>query len=141
VTGKVRKLSGLQVPSDGLGTQNIGVEATLPYNAGGSVHHQEGTMLDSLTKKPIEVIDDGDEEPYILVQLDQLELVKKLLDDAGFRYSVHDDEYSVNGKPYIAWIDVLRLVDVPAIQRLLDANEAPKLNRPRRSPSGRRGRH
>jgi hypothetical protein len=91
-------------------------------------------MLDSLTKKPIKVIDDGDDERYILVQLDQLELVKKLLDDAGFRYSVDDEEYSVNGKPYIAWIDVLRLVDVPAIQRLLDGNEAPKLNRTRMTP-------
>ncbi len=95
-------------------------------------------MLDSLTKKPIKVIDDGDEEPYILVQLDQLELVKKLLDQAGYRYSVHDDEYSVNGKPYIAWIDVSRQVDVPGIQRLLDSNEAPKMDRLRRSPSGRR---
>jgi hypothetical protein len=98
-------------------------------------------MLDSLTKKPISVIDDGDDEPFILVQLDQLELVKRLLDDAGFRYSVHDDEYSVNGKPYIAWIDVLHQVDVPAIQKLLDAKEAPTMARPRRSRSVRRSRH
>jgi hypothetical protein len=95
-------------------------------------------MLDSLTNKPIKVIDDGDGEPYILVQLDQLELVKKLLDDAGYRYSEHEDVYSVNGQPYVAWINVSDQVDVPAIQRLLDDNEAPKMGRPRRSRSGRR---
>jgi hypothetical protein len=60
------------------------------------------------------------------------------MDDAAYRYSVHYDEYSVNGKPYIAWIAVSHQVDVPAIQQPFDANEAPKMDRPRRSPSGRR---
>jgi hypothetical protein len=95
-------------------------------------------MIDSLTKKPIEVIDYGDGEPFILVQLDQLELVKKLLDDAGLQYSVHEDEYSVNGKPYVAWIDLPHQVDVPSVQRLLDESEVTKTHRRRRSPSGRR---
>ena len=95
-------------------------------------------MLDSISKKPIRVIDDGDQEPYILVQLDQLELVKKLLDDAGYRYSEHEDVYSVNGKPYVAWIALPHQVDVSSVQRLLDDSEAPRAHRRRRSPSGRR---
>ena len=83
-------------------------------------------MIDSLTNKPIEVIDYGDGEPFVLVQLDQLELVKKLLDEAGIQYSVHEDEYSVNGKPYVAWIDLPHQVDVSSVQRLLDESDAPK---------------
>jgi hypothetical protein len=105
----------------------------------GRMTTEEGPMIDSHTNKPIKVIDDGDGEPYILVQLDQLELVKKLLDEAGYRYSEHDDVYSVNGKPYVAWINVSHQVDVPAIQRLLDDHDATTKDRPtRRLRSGRR---
>ncbi len=42
-------------------------------------------MIDSFTKKPIRVIDDGDDAPYIIVRLDQLDAVKKILDRAGYR--------------------------------------------------------
>ena len=96
-------------------------------------------MIDSFTKEPIRVSDDGDAGPYMMVQLDQLDLVKKLLDDAGYHYYVDEDAISFNDQPYTAIVNLGHHADVPAIQRLLDDNEGPKMARPRRPRSGRRG--
>ena len=95
-------------------------------------------MIDSLTKEPIKVSDDADAWPYIRVQLDQLDQVKKLLDNAGFRYYVDEYAISFNGQPYTSVVNLEHDADVPAIQRLLDDNEASKTARPRRSRSVRR---
>jgi len=86
-------------------------------------------MIDSFTKERIKVNDDGDIAPYIIVQLDQLDLVKKLLDDAGFRYDEDEDAVSFNGQPYTTIVNLGLHADVLAIQRLLDANEDPKVAR------------
>jgi hypothetical protein len=96
-------------------------------------------MIDSFTKKPIKVSDDGDSGPYIMVQLDQLDQVKKLLDDADIRYTVDEDAISFNGQPYTAVVNLGHHVDVLAVQKLLDEKEDPKMARPRRPTSGRRG--
>jgi hypothetical protein len=96
-------------------------------------------MTDSFTKKPIRVIDDEDMGISILVRLDQLDLVTKLLDDAGYRYAVDEDAMSVNDEPYLTDVELEDGVDVAAIQKLLDDHEDPKLARKRRSRSGHRG--
>ena len=57
-------------------------------------------MIDSFTKKPIRVSDDDDAGPYIIVRLDQLGLVEKLLDDAGYHHDVDEDAISINDHPY-----------------------------------------
>jgi hypothetical protein len=96
-------------------------------------------MIDSFTKKPIRVYDDGGGEPYIIVRLDQLDAVKKLLDRAGCRYHVDDDQVSINGHPFVTIVSLEPGVDVAAIQKKLDDNEAPKMTRRRRSQIGHRG--
>lgn len=96
-------------------------------------------MIDSLTKKPIRVSDDGDVGPYIMVQLDQLGLVKKLLDNAGYDYYVDEDAISFNDQPYTAIVNLGNDANVPAIQSVLDDNEDPNVARRRRTRSGRRG--
>ena len=65
------------------------------------------------------------------MQLDQLELVKKLLNDAG--YVVDEDAISFNGQPYTSTVNLGHNVDVSAVQKLLDGNEDPRLAR-QRSP-------
>jgi hypothetical protein len=102
-------------------------------------HAEGGTMIDSLTKRPIQVYDDGDGAPYIVVQLDQLDQLKKLLDGAGIPYRVEDEAFSFNDQPFTAVVNVGRGVDVPAVQNLLDKTEDGKTVRHRRSRSGRRG--
>lgn len=95
-------------------------------------------MIDSFTKEPIRVSDDGDPGPYIMVQLDQLDLVKKILDDAGCRYYVDEDAISFNDQPFTTIVNLAHNADVAAIQRLLDESEDPKMARTGRSRSGRR---
>ncbi len=77
--------------------------------------------------------------PYILVRLDQLDLLKRLLDDGGVRFTVDEDAVSFNDQPYIAVVNLGHHVDVLAVQKLLDENEVPKMARPRRPRSGHRG--
>jgi hypothetical protein len=96
-------------------------------------------MIDSLTKKPIQVCDDGDGAPYIVVQLDQLDRVKKRLDDAGIPYRVEDEAFSFNDGPFATVVNLGRGVDVPAVKNLLDETEDRMTIRHTRSRSGRRG--
>jgi hypothetical protein len=95
-------------------------------------------MIDSFIKKPIQVYDDGDAWPYIIVRLDQLDLVQKLLDDAGQRYDVDEEALSINGNPYATIVQLGRHANVPAIQKLLDDNEDPKALRLGNLWTGRR---
>jgi hypothetical protein len=95
-------------------------------------------MIDSFTKEPIRVTEEGGAGPYIMVQLDQLDLVKKLLDDAGYGYQMDEEAISFNDQPFTSVINLGSHADVSAIQRLLDDNQDPSVGRPRRSRSGRR---
>jgi hypothetical protein len=64
---------------------------------------------------------------------------KKNLDDAGYGYSVDKYAMSINDEPFNLTIAFEPHVDVSALQRLFNDNEAPKLSRTRRSRIGRRG--
>jgi hypothetical protein len=96
-------------------------------------------MIDSFTKERIKVSDDGDAWPYIMVQLDQLELVKKLLDHSGIPNSVDEDAISFNDQAYSVIVNLEQNVDVAAVQKLLDGHEDPQTARHRRTKSARRG--
>ncbi len=97
-------------------------------------------MTDSFTKKPIRVIrEEEDPWPYFDVRLDQLDVVKKLLDDAGYRYSVDKYAISYKDRPYTTVVSLEHRADVAALQKLLDDHEDPKITHRRRSQSGHRG--
>jgi hypothetical protein len=96
-------------------------------------------MVDSFTKKPIRVIDDGAGDPYIIWRVDQLVAVKRILDGAGCRYDIDDEQLSINGQPFVTIVSLEPGADVAAIQKLLDDDEVPKITRRRRSRSGHHG--
>ena len=101
-------------------------------------------MTDSCSKKPITVVIDDAPWPYIEVQYDQLDFVKKLLDGAGYRYSVDKYAMSINDEPFNLTIAFEPRIDVSVLQKLFDDNEAPKLSRPKEStywPSRMRSGH
>jgi hypothetical protein len=95
-------------------------------------------MIDSLTQKPIQVGDDDDAGPYIVVLLDQLGLVTKLLDEAGYHYDVDEEALSINKGPYTTIVNLGRHADARAVQKLLDDNQDPRTAPARKSTSGRR---
>lgn len=96
-------------------------------------------MIDSFTKKRIRVIDDEGDEPFILVRVDQLDVVKEILDRAGCRYDADDEQISLDGHPFVAFVTLEPRADVPAIQKLLDESEASQVTRPRRRRSVHHG--
>ncbi|HKI18004.1 MAG TPA: hypothetical protein VKA15_08985 [Isosphaeraceae bacterium] len=96
-------------------------------------------MIDSHTKEPIRVSRYAEAWPYIRVPLDQLDLVKTLLDRAGFHYSVDKYAVSVDGETYTAVVNLEHRADVAAIQGLLDDYEDSMAMPHRRQKSGGRG--
>lgn len=96
-------------------------------------------MIDSFTNKPIQISNDGDSSPYIMVQLDQLELVKDLLTSANIRFIVGDDAISFDDQPYTAILDLDHRIDLPTVQKLLDDAKDPKTARLEKSRGSRRG--
>ena len=80
-------------------------------------------MIDSITKEPIQVRRYPEAWPYIRLPLDQLDQVKKILDDAGYRYHVAKYALSTGGKPYTVVVSLEHRADVAALQKLLDDYE------------------
>ena len=78
-------------------------------------------MTDVVTKKPLHVSTDGTAGPYIMVPLDQLDEVRRLLDQHSIRYSVDKDAISLNDEPYVTVIDLGRGADAAAVQTILDS--------------------
>jgi hypothetical protein len=77
-------------------------------------------MIDISTERPLYVSTDGTAGPYIMVPLDQLDAVRRLLDQHSIRYSVDEDAISLNDKPYVTVVDLGRGGDAPAVQTILD---------------------
>ncbi len=96
-------------------------------------------MIDSFTKKRMRVVDDEDDEPYIIVRVDQLDAVEAILDRVGCVYDADGDRISLNRHPYATFVTLDPRADVPAIQKLLDETEASEVSRPRRGRSVHRG--
>ena len=77
-------------------------------------------MIDTQKRRPIRVSTDGTAGPYIMVPVDQLDIVRTLLDRHGFRYWVESDSISLNGKPEIAIINLGLAGDSSRVQAKLD---------------------
>ncbi len=77
-------------------------------------------MIDPTTKDRITVSTDGDAGPYVMVPLDQLNVVTALLRDKQVSFWVDSDAISLDGKPEIAIINFGRGANVVQIQQLLD---------------------
>ena len=76
-------------------------------------------MIDSVTKRPIEVSEDASDNPQIVVQADQLQDVKGVLDQADIRYAVDEEALRSEG---VTATHVIKLsnVDTKAAQAVLD---------------------
>jgi hypothetical protein len=81
-------------------------------------------MINSITHEPIRVDKYPGAWPYVRVPLDQLDQVKKLLDRAGFRYSVAKNALSRDGEPnIIVKVSFEHRADVAALQALFDDHQ------------------
>jgi hypothetical protein len=78
-------------------------------------------MTDKSTKKPLCVSSNGAAGAYIVVPVDQLAVVKRLLDENSVRYSADEVAISLDEEPEVAVIDLGRGTDPRAVQRLLDS--------------------
>lgn len=61
---------------------------------------QEGqTMIDAMTRKPLQVLTDDIAGPYIVVPVSQLDELCELLDRHGIRYEVDENATALDGEP------------------------------------------
>ena len=77
-------------------------------------------MTDISTNKPLLVSTDGSAGPYIMVPLDQLDDVRRALDENNIRYWVDEAAISMNDKPFIATVNLGRAGNAGAVQAILD---------------------
>ncbi len=78
-------------------------------------------MIDAINRKSLSVSPGGTAGPYLVVQVLQLDEIRRLLDQHGVRYWVGADFFSMNGGPAEAMINLGRGADVAAIQAVLDS--------------------
>jgi hypothetical protein len=77
-------------------------------------------MIDVMTKRPFRVSTDGVAGPYLMVPVDQLDLVKEVLDRGRIRYWVDSDAISLDCEPAITVVNFGRAGDTDRIQAVLD---------------------
>ena len=77
-------------------------------------------MTDTTTQQRLEVSTDGTAGPYITVPVNQLDDVKRLLDDHHTLYWVEENAISIDGGPYISVINLGREGNAVAVQAILD---------------------
>ena len=81
----------------------------------------EGTAVtDTATNQPL-VVQDHETGPYMIVPMTQVESVRQLLEANGVRFWVAHQSTSVNGKPYMSWVNIARGTDVKRVQAIFDA--------------------
>jgi hypothetical protein len=78
-------------------------------------------MIDSTTHAPVTVSTDGGADPYIMVPLEQLEVVKGVLQTQKVSFWVDSIAISLGGKPAIVVVNLGHGADVEQVQRLLDS--------------------
>ena len=81
---------------------------------------EKRTMTDISTNKPLLVSTDGSAGPYIMVPLDQLDDVRRALDENNIRYWVDEAAISMNDRPFIATVNLGRAGNASAVQAILD---------------------
>jgi hypothetical protein len=77
-------------------------------------------VIDVTTKKPLRISTDGTAGQYIMVPLDQLPSLRDLLDKNRIRYTVHENAISLDGRPYIAVVNLGRAGNAKSVQAILD---------------------
>ena len=77
-------------------------------------------MIDTATKKTLQVLTDGTIFPYIVFPATRLDEVCQILDRHGFRYDVEEDFISFDDRPAEAMINFRRGTDPAAVQAALD---------------------
>ncbi len=77
-------------------------------------------MTDISTNKPLRVSTDGTAGPYIMVPLDQLDDIRRALEENHIRYWVDEDAISLNDSPFITTVNLGRAGDASAVQAILD---------------------
>ncbi len=78
-------------------------------------------MSDATTGQPVRVSTDGTGGPYIMVPTDQVDRVRKILEDHRVAHWVDHVAISVDGRPAVAVINLGRRADPRQVQSLLDA--------------------
>ncbi len=77
-------------------------------------------MIDTMTRKPLRVLNGGAAGPYMILPASQLDEIQRFLKEHGVRYTVDDEFVSLNGAPETAVVDFGRGADRESIQSLLD---------------------
>lgn len=94
----------------------IGLLATEPKRVRGRV-----PVIDTITAKPLSVFTEDNSAPYILVPVNQLDIVTGLLTKNRVPHWVDDEAISVDGKPEVAFIDLSPETDPKDVQTILDS--------------------
>ena len=77
-------------------------------------------MIDVSTNKPLHVSTDGNAGPYIMVPVQQIDVVKDLLDTNNIPYSVDQDAISLDGKPEVTVVNLGLGSDAESVQNILN---------------------
>lgn len=77
-------------------------------------------MIDTSTKKPLYISNDGDAGAYIMVPVRQIENVRGLLNAKKIPYWVDENAISLDGKPEVTVINLGNGADPAAVQNILD---------------------
>jgi hypothetical protein len=77
-------------------------------------------MIDTRNGKRLQVLDGGAGGPYIRITLDQLDEVRKVLDQEDIPYWVDSMAVSIDGKPAVTVINLGLNNDQGRVQAILD---------------------
>ena len=78
-------------------------------------------MIDTITHKPLQVLNYGGTGGSIMVPMDILDKVKALLDANQFAYWVDDEALSVDDEPEVTFITLSKKCDSATVQQVLDS--------------------
>ncbi|MGA2440341.1 MAG: hypothetical protein ABSH08_05255 [Tepidisphaeraceae bacterium] len=78
-------------------------------------------MEDSETHEQLKVNTEGDAGPYLMVPLEQLDAVRRVLQQNGIAYVVAEDAIELDDRPAIAIVDFGIGADTARIQAVLNA--------------------
>jgi hypothetical protein len=78
-------------------------------------------MTDSSTRKRVRVSIDGTSGPYVMVPVDQLDLVRTVLTKNNVPHWVDHNAISVDGRPAVVVVNLGKRSDPHSVQALLDA--------------------
>ena len=79
-------------------------------------------MIDATTRNPLSVSTGGTAGPYLVVQVLQMDEIRRLLDQHGVRYWVGEFALSMDGGPEKTFINFGPGADTRAIQAALDGS-------------------